>query len=324
MPCVVDVPVRKQRPRHWMFRGVVSPGTVVVIEGLQGMPSARREVTTPVESQSPRRVLHTEPEGHCAFEVQKPMQPGASGALACVNHQPVQMKPVRQAPAPEVVPGVHARVQSELSLGASPCVRQVEPEPPHIDCSVACELLLVHASVHIGCEPVGMHTSAPHAGSVPPMGSGFVHAAPAVEPVVVPDRHTPAEHVWPVAQRLPQKPQFVASVDVLVHVEPQSVLGALHVVPPWQRPLTQACALGHALPHAPQLFASNETSVQNDPHMRIGDAQPVEPPVHEPLLHVWPLAQRRPHTPQLATSLVTSTQLDPHITRGEEHDGVPP
>lgn len=53
MPCVVDAPTRKHKPRHWMFLGVVSPGTVTVTLGLQGAPLGRRDVTGPVESQSP-------------------------------------------------------------------------------------------------------------------------------------------------------------------------------------------------------------------------------------------------------------------------------
>lgn len=80
----------------------------------------------------------------------------------------------------------------------------------------------------------------PHAGSTPPIGSGFVQAAPAREVVVVPVRQTPAEQVWPVAQRLPQKPQFAASVCVFTHTPEHMVIGLVHVLPPVQRLLMHA------------------------------------------------------------------------------------
>ena len=74
--------------------------------------------------------------------------------FAWVNHQPVQTKPARHAPVAVVVPvGRQVLVQSELSSGASPCVRQVDPAPPHCACSVACEELLVQVSVQNGIDP---------------------------------------------------------------------------------------------------------------------------------------------------------------------------
>lgn len=72
MPCVMLVPVRKQIPRHWMFRGFVSPGTVTVIDGLHGAPSARRVVTTPVVPHAPVRVLQRRPPVQCELLEQNP------------------------------------------------------------------------------------------------------------------------------------------------------------------------------------------------------------------------------------------------------------
>lgn len=62
IPCVVLVcEMRKHAPRHWVLRGVVSPGGVSVIVGLQGEPSARRERFAGEGPQKPVRVLQTVP-----------------------------------------------------------------------------------------------------------------------------------------------------------------------------------------------------------------------------------------------------------------------
>lgn len=155
MPCVAVSLTVKHRPRHWMFCGVVEPGTVVVTVGLHGAPSGRRAATNAEVPQSPVRVLQTEPVAQCALVVQKGVHPVVSGVPdAWVNHQPVHTKPARHAPVAVVVPaGRQVLVQSELSSGASPCVRQVDPAPPHIDCSTACEALFEHVSVQNGTDP---------------------------------------------------------------------------------------------------------------------------------------------------------------------------
>lgn len=79
MPCVAVLLTVKQIPRHWVFRGVVSPGTMVVRVGLHGNPSARRELTNPCESQSPVRGLQRRPLVHCVLFAQKGVQPVTSG-----------------------------------------------------------------------------------------------------------------------------------------------------------------------------------------------------------------------------------------------------
>lgn len=72
IPCVEVLSARKQIPRHWTLRGLVSPGTVTVIVGLHGDPSAKRDVTTPVVPQSPVRELQSIPPVHWALLVQNP------------------------------------------------------------------------------------------------------------------------------------------------------------------------------------------------------------------------------------------------------------
>ena len=73
-----------------------------------------------------------------------------------------------------------------------------------------------------------------------PQSESRVHDAPGVPPVVVPVRHTPAEHVWPVEQRTPQPPQFVTSVCVFTHTPEHDTCGLVHVDPPVQRELMHA------------------------------------------------------------------------------------
>lgn len=149
--------------------------------------------------------------------------------------------PARHAPVAVLVPvGRHAAAQRELSSGASPCVRQVEPAPPHIDCSTACEGLSVQPSVQKGVDPPVKQSSAPHAGSGSPVADPVVQTAPAREPVPVEEVwQRPAAQVCPVAQRTPQTPQLARSVLVSTQAAPHIVRGAAQVLPPKQRPIEQ-------------------------------------------------------------------------------------
>lgn len=179
--------VLKQMPRHWTLRGVVEPGTITVMRGLQGEPSGSRIMSTPFMPQAPVRALHVMPAApvpQSLFCEQNGKQPVESGSPACVYHQPVQTKPARQAPVATVIAaGRHDAVQIELG-SSSPCVRQVEPVPPQAVRSFAWEASFSQAVVQIGVVPVGMQTSlSPHTGSMPPIGSGIVQVRPAFEQV---------------------------------------------------------------------------------------------------------------------------------------------
>ncbi len=184
MPCVGAAElVEKQMPRHWMLRACVSPGSVTVNCGLQGEPSGSRVRSMPVAPQVPVRALQICPVGQSEFCEQWGKQPVASGVPpACVNHQPVQTKPARQPPVADVVPAVrHEAKQFERAFMPSPCVRQVEPAPPHCVRSLVCDALFSQPLEQMGVDGVGMQRSSPspQAGSAPPMGSGMVQEAPA-------------------------------------------------------------------------------------------------------------------------------------------------
>ena len=172
-----------------LFRscGRIEPGTITVMRGLQGEPSGRRVMSTPVIPQEPVRALQVMPVApapQSELVEQKGKQPGESGRpIAWVYHQPVHTKPLRQAPVAVVIaPGRHDEVQIELAIAPSPWVRQVEPAPPQAVRSAVCDALSSQLPEHTGVVPVGMQTSeAPHTGSMPPIALGIVHARPAAE-----------------------------------------------------------------------------------------------------------------------------------------------
>jgi hypothetical protein len=57
---------------------------------------------------------------------------------------------------------------------------------------------------------------------------------------------------------MPQPPQLALSVVVSTHLEPQSVEPTPQLCA--QTPPMQACPVGHAVPHAPQLSESVSVS----------------------------------------------------------------
>jgi hypothetical protein len=64
------------------------------------------------------------------------------------------------------------------------------------------------------------------------------------------------------------------------------------------------------IPHAPQLAASVDKSVQIPEQM----VRPA-PQTHDPSRQIWPGAQARLQPPQLLTSDAMSMQLEPHRVR---------
>lgn len=79
-----------------------------------------------------------------------------------------------------------------------------------------------------------------HAVLLVPQSELRVHGEPGVPVVVVPPRHTPAEHVWPAVHRTPHAPQLVGSVCGFTHTPEHVTIGLVQVLPPVQRPLMQA------------------------------------------------------------------------------------
>lgn len=238
-----------------MLRGVSSPGTVTVIIGLHAAPSARRVMSTPVVPQLPVRRLQA-PVGaaQSLLAPQNGKHPGSSPPAACVYHQPVQTVPARHAPvASERAPGRQACVQNDCAVAVpgSPCVRHVDPRPPHWACSEAV-VPSSHTPVQKPRAPTSWHAS----GSRQAESSGR-HAEPAAEAVDIVDVQKPVEHVCPVAQRFPHDPQLSASEATLVHPVLHIVRGATHpVLPVRHAPPTQVSPVGQRKPHRPQLLLS--------------------------------------------------------------------
>ncbi len=98
----------------------------------------------------------------------------------------------------------------------------------------------------------------------------------------------PLVHTVPLAQALPQAPQLLLSVLVLVHVPLQLVVPPGHVAhtPPVQTPLWQVAAV-----------------VQADPTW----------PEHAPPAQAKPLAQVVPQSPQFDGSVLRVSQNKPHL-----------
>jgi hypothetical protein len=101
--------------------------------------------------------------------------------------------------------------------------------------------------------PLGQHVSPP------------VHAGPPLQFVGMVQRL--ATHVSPVAQGMPQPPQFFGSVVVLVQPVGQHVSVPVQTGPPlhdggvWQVAPTQVSPVGQGVPQAPQFFGSVSMSV---------------------------------------------------------------
>jgi hypothetical protein len=93
-----------------------------------------------------------------------------------------------------------------------------------------------------------------------------VHAGPPLQLVGV--LHVPATHVSPVAQGLPQLPQFFGSVDVSVQPVAQHVSVPVQTGPPLQlggvtqAPPLQVAPVGHTWSHPPQFLGSVSMSLQ--------------------------------------------------------------
>lgn len=89
------------------------------------------------------------------------------------------------------------------------------------------------------------------------------------------------------------------------HEPEQAVSNPAH--PDAHLPCEHTIAAGHALPHAPQFFASDVVSAHWPEHVLSPAAQP-----HTLFWHTWPAGQPVPHAPQFAALLVRSTHAPPH------------
>lgn len=83
-----------------------------------------------------------------------------------------------------------------------------------------------------------------------------------------------------------------------------------------QRPPTQACVAGQALPHAPQSSGDELRFTQKPLQSTVEPGQR-----HWPALQGVPAGQVVPQLPQLRGSVEVSTQSRPHWVRGAMHTG---
>ncbi len=129
-----------------------------------------------------------------------------------------------------------------------------------------------------------------------------VQPIPGQRIIPVPHAQTPDLQV-PLPQVVPHFPQFFASLVKSTHVPgagPQIVGVADGQAE--HTPLAQVAPTGHALPHAPQLEVSDETSTQEAPHVILGLGQ-----THALETQLCPGAHFLSQSPQFAGSAVTST-----------------
>jgi hypothetical protein len=110
----------------------------------------------------------------------------------------------------------------------------------------------------------------------------------------------------PSGQATPQPPQFRASEEVSVHVPPQSERGRLQL----QAPAMHSSSASHAVPQAPQLSRSADTSMQRPLQ---NDWPPGHPWEHAPAWQTAPAWHARPQPPQFASSVWMSEQRPEHV-----------
>jgi hypothetical protein len=121
--------------------------------------------------------------------------------------------------------------------------------------------------------------------------------------------HAPgATHFSSVRHAVPHAPQFAGSVEVSMHVPPQSASGGRQVLVATHAPAVQTWAAVHATPHAPQFASSLEVSTHVVPQAARGAVQAV---THAPAVQTSFAAQETPHAPQFASSVCVSAHADP-------------
>ena len=131
--------------------------------------------------------------------------------------------------------------------------------------------------------------------------------------------HVPSEQTSPVAQWLPQLPQFWASVFSSMQPTPAQKSGALldgHA----QAPDRHTCVCVQATPHAPQFWLSSARDTQPAPAQKL--LLTASEHWQAPFLHARPAPQSVPQAPQFCESLVKSAQPVAHTVAaasGQEH-----
>lgn len=114
-------------------------------------------------------------------------------------------------------------------------------------------------------------------------------------------RQTLVTQVCPIAQGLPQAPQFKVSWVRFTHSPPQFEVG--RVQPP-HIPLSQVWPGAHGLLHPPQWAVLLVVFTQTVPHT----CGAVGGHMHLPSMQAWVVAQATPHPPQLLVLLWVSMQ----------------
>lgn len=106
---------------------------------------------------------------------------------------------------------------------------------------------------------------------------------------------------------MPQVPQLAGLPSRSTHALPHLLSPAAQPEP--HLPSEQTCIDAHAVPHAPQLLASDCVSTQLAPHAVLLAEQP-----HLPPLQACPAVHAAPHAPQFAASVLKLRQSLPHST----------
>ncbi len=116
----------------------------------------------------------------------------------------------------------------------------------------------------------------------------------------------------PVAQALPQRPQFVGSLSVFVHVDPQRACPGGHGIV--HAPAVHTWPTGHCIPQPPQCEGEARVSTSHPlAASRSQSAKPVEhvPTAQRPDTHATVAfasdAHAIPHAPQFAADAPRST-----------------
>jgi hypothetical protein len=251
-----------------------SNGSLVVSSHPSG-----QHVWVPVQAGPPWQVTidwHLLATHRSPGEQKMPQPPQSNGSLVVSSHPSGQhvCDPVQAGP-PLHVAFDWQRLPMHTSPGG-----QTSPQPPQS-----------RGSRVVSSHPSGQHVSDP------------VQAGPPLH-VVVDWQRLPAQ-VSPGGHTMPQPPQLVGSLCVLVQPSAQHVWVPVHagspwqLIPPWQTLSMQVWPGAQACPHTPQLAGSLEVSSQPDaqhwaggmhagpPWHEMGDRQ--EPPSQVcPGTHAWP------------------------------------
>jgi len=118
-------------------------------------------------------------------------------------------------------------------------------------------------------------------------------------------------HDSPAAHACPHIPQFVALDDGSIHVPPQSICAAPHIMEARQVPIAHVCPVVHAVVQEPQCVGSAKSETHAPPQL-VCPVGHIDECSQRAARHVSPAAQGTAHPPQFIGSAAKFAHTPSH------------